>query len=250
MTGPEGLQARDDHHRRRVRRALWLANAVVANEIAFQFGGGGFRVPSPVVEPIARVCLLALPAIVLFTMRPVPRSDAFHVVTMTLRAVGIVIVHAMAGAVALVLLVFLVALVVRLEPVAFPVCAFVLLALVLAVWMRALSVRHVVWLPPAGAAGLCLLYAPPSSGPRLEDGLATHVVEAGMQCLAADPDIRVCTAWTIVPGVLAWWHNHARLPGDVRDVQLTLSGDELLVAYCRRGEGLDAEPHELRVRVH
>lgn len=234
---------------RRVHLALCLANGIALNECAFMFLGGGFRIPSPGIEHLGTLVLLAGPAIVANTFRPGQRLTILRAGTTALSGALIAILHAFAGALGLVLVVVVASCFGASAPRPGLVVALLAMGSTLALvfWRCLRFLRPVAWVLPAVVAGTRVFYVPPTVLTRLDDGGLHFLVEAGMEAVVSDGDVRVCATTTVVSGVLEWWQRLEGLPNHSRDVSLRMSGDDLIAVMP--GPRLDDPPVERRIRV-
>lgn len=232
-----------------MRLALWVANGVALNELAFMFLGRGLRVPAPGVEHYATLVLLSLPAIVAGAIHPGQRLTILNVVATVLCGAFMILVTGIGGAIGLVLAVLAGSCLGDSCPRLGLVAAMLATGSVLALgfWRHLRVFRAVAWVLPTVVAGTRLCYAPPVLAAHLDDGRSEFLVEAGMQCLPSDPDFRVCSVQTIVPGVFEWWHRVGSLPSNSADVSLRVDGGDLVVEAGSLG--VDDKPIEHRIRV-
>jgi len=162
----------------------------------------------------------------------------------------IVVLHALAGAIGLLLFGFVVGMCLGvsrpwLDLVVALIAASSLLGLVF--WRRLRFLRPLIWVLPAAVAGTRVFYANPIVLARLDEGRLHVVVEEGMRAIASDGDIRVCSTTTVVPGMLEWWHRLDRLPGRSHFVGMRLEGADLVVETSSY-ETESVVEHRIRVR--
>lgn len=224
-------------HRRRLRIALCIANAIVVNELVFAFGIGGLRVPMPALEHYGRLLPLSLPVLLHYTLRPGRRRTVLGATVLgaVAKAPLLVLANAFVGGVISILALALTAGLSIGGASSVLIGALSCFAIVTALWLGAprwSHVRSLVWLPPACTAFACFVYAPPFTVARLPAAHGAFLVEAGLVCLPSNPVVRVCSVTPLLPGALEWWHTLDTLPSTARDVTLRQEGSELVVAFC------------------
>ncbi len=249
LTDLDPTDAAVARHRRRVRIALCIANAIAANELT-SFGLGALRVPSPLLEHYGRLVLVSVPAILLYAVRPGRPVTVLSVLGVVLEAPFVLLGNVLAGG-ACAMFAAAVTMVIAQGGMQSIALGVLLGLLVLtAFWLRASrrTLQGLPWLAPAITAFACAAYVPPDVVARTDDG--HHLVEAGLRCLPSDPFYRVCSVTTLVPGVLQWWRALGRLPSDAFEISMHREGDDVVVDYRSKSE--DSPPslvaQSLRVR--
>ncbi|MCB9887360.1 MAG: hypothetical protein H6838_17855 [Planctomycetes bacterium] len=231
-------------HRRRVRIALWIANAIVVNELA-AFGLGALRLPAPALEHYGRLVLVSVPAILHYAVRPGRPVTALSVLGVALKTPLVILGNVIAGGACAAFAVAVMAVIAQANAQSIALGTLVGLLLLTTLWLvpARQTLQRLPWLAPAVAAFVCVVYVPPHVVTRTADG--QHLVEAGLLSMPSNPVYRVCRATTLVPGALQWWYVLGFLPSDALEVSLHREGDDVVVKYER---SLERAPQSLRVR--
>lgn len=252
MTGSEVASAAERRHRRWVRIATCLANAVVGNELAALFGGMSLRVPAPALERLVVLVLLFLPGLLFYAARPGGPGFWPRWVAAVGAAVWFVVVFLAAGFLSWVLFVVGISAVMQtgIFDSLFPffLVGAAIWGLILLFFLWTLPRRHLGllwWLPAAMTASVLCTGRPPFLVQRLDEGPRAFVVEVGRRhgFLDAPPELFAVTK--LLPGCLEWWRVLDHLRGNSSEVRLRREGNELVVEF----QTMDSKSREWRTEV-